>query len=480
MTPTDFWTVTNPGNSVQKIATFSAIGEVNWHVLGGVATFLQGHRKVKSSSDQNFDGTPAESFRSSGHYYQWQDSTEIRFAQEIGRFNYTVGAYYFLTWLDSAQRRTLRSNIFSTSAAVNPICATNRNNTTPLCVTGSTFADNVQRAYQTTWSTALFAEGDYSITDQLVLTLGIRQTREHKRSVVAGFTPIQNFGDCTVSHSACRFGPTRTYAASNVSPKVGLSYTISQDHLVFGSVTTGFRSGGYALRGAALTFAPYAAEEVTAYELGSKNDFLGNRLRLNGTVFLNKYKDLQRTVTQQDPQIGIIQSTFNAATATIYGVELEAVANITENWSLNAVYGYVHAQYDSFDGLTNAAGVYTAYAPVSDLKFNRVPDTTAGLSLNYSSPVGDLGRVAARLGASYTSGYFFDDVNTPTNRNGAYTLVDASVAFTSADELWTVQVYGKNLTEEEYAQAGANLGGNGQNFYIGKPMTYGIKLTREF
>ncbi|MDB5425188.1 MAG: hypothetical protein JWQ29_2604 [Phenylobacterium sp.] len=480
MTPTDFWTVNNPNSNEQKIATLAAIGQVDWRVLGGVVTLVEGHRKVKSSSDQNFDGTIAESFRSSGHYYQWQSSTELRFAQEIGKFNYTVGGYYFLSWLDSAQRRALRSNTFSTSAALNPICATNRNNTTPLCVTGSSFSDNVQRAYQTTWSTALFAEGDYSVTDKLTLTLGVRQTREHKRAVVAGFTPIQNFGDCTVAYSACRFGPTRTYAASNISPKAGLSYKFSTDHLLFGSVTTGFRSGGYALRGAALTFAPYSAEKVTAYEIGSKNDFLDNRLRLNATVYLNKYKDLQRTVTQQDPQIGIIQSTFNAATATIYGVELEGVAKLNENWSVTAVYGYLHAKYDSFAGLTNAAGVYTAYAPVGKLKFNRVPDTTAGVSLNYDGAVGDVGTLAGRVGASYTSHYFFDDVNTPTNDQKAYTLVDASLAFTTADHDWTVTVYGKNITKTKYAQAGANLGGNGQNFYLGKPVTYGIKLAREF
>ncbi len=480
LTSTDWFTVQNSGENVQAIDSFSAIGQVDWRVLGGVATLVQGYRNVSAQSNLDFDGFNAESFRTTGNYSQWQDSTEIRFAQDVGKLSYTVGGYYFLTWLDSSSRRPLKSNIFSTSAAVNPICATNRNNTTPLCVTGTSTSDQAQRAFQTTYSTALFAEADYSLTDKLTVTVGVRQTREHKRAVVAGFTAVATFGDCSVDYSACRFGPTRTYAASNVSPKGGISYKFDNDHMVFGSVTQGFRSGGYSLRGAALTFAPYQAEKVTAYEIGTKNDFLDHRLRLNATIFMNKYRNLQRTVTQQDPLLGVIQSTFNAATATIKGIELEGVANLNENWSLNAVYGYVDAKYDSFTGLTNAAGVYTAYAPVSDLKFNRVPDSTAGASLNYHGDLGDMGTLSGRLGASYTSHYFFDDLNTPTNDQKAYTLVDASLTFEAAAKDWSATIYGKNLASTKYAQAGANLGGNGQNFYIGKPITYGIKLTRKF
>ncbi len=481
VTPNDWWTVLSPSNNTQALETLSFIGQLDWRLLGGVLTLVEGYRQVESDNANQFDGSSAPSFRSTGPYYQWQDSTEIRFAQEVGRLNYTVGGYYFLTGLDSAQRRTLNSNIFSTSAAVNPICATNRNNTTPLCVTGSSFSDTAQRALQTTWSTALFAEGDFAITDNLTFTAGIRQTREHKRAVVAGFAAIPVSGaDCSRTIQVCNFGPTRTYAASNVSPKAGLSYKFDTNHMVFGSVTRGFRSGGYSLRGAALTFAPYGAEKVTAYELGTKNDFLDHRLRLNATVFLSKYNNLQRTVTQQDPVQGIIQSTFNAATATIKGIELEGIAQLNQNWSVNAVYGYVDAKYDNFAGLTNAAGVYTAFAPVSDLKFNRLPDTTAGISLNYKGDLGDMGTLSGRLGASYSSHYFFDDVNTPTNDQKAYTLVDSTLTFDSASRDWSVTIYGKNLTKTKYAQAGANLGGNGQNFYIGKPISYGVKVARKF
>ena len=83
----------------------------------------------------------------------------------------------------------------------------------------------------------------------------------------------------------------------DVSFRVNLDWTPSEDTLIYGSVTTGYRAGGYSLGigdsravGQLLT---YDQEEVVAYELGYKGTLLDGQLQVNASAYVYDYSDYQ-------------------------------------------------------------------------------------------------------------------------------------------------------------------------------------------
>ena len=103
---------------------------------------------------------------------------------------------------------------------------------------------------------------------------------------------------------------------------------------------------------------------------------------------------------------------------------------------------------------------------------------TASIAGRYERALENGGNVVARVSAQYTGEYFYDDPN--LIRQEAYTLIDANIAYTTPSGRWTATLWGKNLTDENYANWGSTLGGLGENRFPGNPRTFGIRLETEF
>ena len=110
---------------------------------------------------------------------------------------------------------------------------------------------------------------------------------------------------------------------------------------------TGFKSGGFDLRGAGnpANFI-FDEEESTNYEIGGKHTFLDGTLRFNWTVYRTEVEDLQ--VSANDPVL--IQQIVAAADATSDGVEFDLLWAATDALTLSLVGAYTDATYDSFTG----------------------------------------------------------------------------------------------------------------------------------
>lgn len=432
VTPDDFWSVSPDEPGFSDIRVRMGVLDVNWEVAGGVLTSVTGYRDVRTRVLTDFDGTPSQGFLQGIRYDQDQFSTELRFAREVSDWlNFTVGLYHFDQKLDFGENRVL-------------------NNRTQLLATRSILDNDSQAA---------FAEADITVIPGLDVTVGGRYTREKKTASAA------QFGRCTLDFATCTFTGPRTYKGDNFSPKIGVSYQWD-DQLVFASFTRGFRSGGFSLRGTPLV-EPYLPEKVSAYEAGFKSDLLDRRLRLNATVFYNEFSNLQRTVLGVSAEAGVIQSVFNAADATIQGLEAELTAVLTDELTFSANYGYTDASYDTFLGVANP----------EDREFVRVPKHTALAALTYQREFDNGGKLLARGSASYTSGYFYDDPN--LLRQDGYVLLDATLSYTTPSDI-TLTIYGKNLSEEEYAQWGSTLGALGQNLFPAAPRTFGLRVSTKF
>jgi iron complex outermembrane recepter protein len=411
--------------------------EANWELPHGIVTSVSGYRDVTAVNTVDADGTPNPVF----HILfsmdgQEQFSQEIRYASTFSdTYRFTVGAYYFEQEWDYEERRNEVINANSQSAL-------NHN------------------------SAAVFADLDYTLSEQLSLNIGGRFTTEEKEARTAGF------GDCDPDQDivlSCVYGPEDEDSAdwNNFSPKVGLSYRPNDQWLWYGSYTRGFRSGGFTLRGSALT-TPYDEEIVDAYELGFKADLADGKVRLNTALFYNQYDDLQRTVT--DP-VTTIQTTLNAAQATIYGLEAELTAQLAEGLFLNFNYGYTNASYEDFKNFDiNGDGVIDPEA--KNLDFARVPEHQFLMALTHETGVFDGFDLISRLSYAYTDDMVLDDNNLV--EQDSYEDVSASIKLIEPDNRWNVSLFGKNLTNEEHFSWGlALLGGIGWGV---QPRTWGLKV----
>ena len=131
-----------------------------------------------------------------------------------------------------------------------------------------------------------------------------------------------------------------------------MEHDLTPQNLLYGSISTGFSPGDVTLTTDA-TFKPVVQvledQTLTAYEIGSKNRFLDNRLQVNGTVFYYDYGGYQTAGINTSPQTPGTP-TFNTISSpmTSYGAELEVDSRPTPNGRLSFTAAYVHARYGGF------------------------------------------------------------------------------------------------------------------------------------
>jgi len=198
-----------------------------------------------------------------------------------------------------------------------------------------------------------FAEATYAFLPDTRLTGGVRY--DHTRILNTG--AYSAFG-----------GPFQPLTAqeglrifNNFTYKVKLEHDITPRNLVYGSISTGFSPGDVTQTTVAkpIPVPPFVmnvpgiqtlqTETLTAYELGSKNRFLQNRLQVNGDVYYYDYGAFQTAGINTNPQNPLAPTFITlAAPMKSYGVELEVVARPWADGTFTANASYTHARYGSF------------------------------------------------------------------------------------------------------------------------------------
>ena len=128
---------------------------------------------------------------------------------------------------------------------------------------------------------------------------------------------------------------------------------------------------------------PTNPEFANAVEIGSKIEALDSRVRFNTAVFYVKYKDAQRALnsTVTNAQGVQFQQTlfFNAANATVKGIELEVLTRPVAALTFGANYTYQKAKYDKFQANTDFNDTTTCATcdPGNDIDLSGLPITRA-------------------------------------------------------------------------------------------------------
>ena len=389
---------------------------------------------------------------------------------------------------------------------------------------------------------ALYLDGSWEATDQLTLSAGIRYTSDEKdfsrRSEGGGvcseytkekdavladpnlpFDPATNCAADKRSDAISRAGITgREYnPRKNPLPREHYSvdidasdkwtdttwrlvadYRFSDNQMIYGSIATGFISGGFTETcSTVITCVAYAPETNTNFEIGHKGDFLNNTLRINTAVFYTKFEDLQRnqvvpfTNAAGNPAQETI--TVNAGKSTHYGLEVEATWLATPNFTLQGSLGLLEAEYDEFEWDPQPNNPDTGITDFSSLDIPFVSPLQLYLSATYDVPLGNNGFLALNLNVNYQDGAEGSPFDTlaavetpavirhPTNTQiEERTFVNASATFRPMNDRYYITLFGQNLTDEN-TRTGANSVANlwVMSFFT-PPRQVGLRIGAQF
>ncbi|HVF16523.1 MAG TPA: TonB-dependent receptor, partial [Steroidobacteraceae bacterium] len=255
---------------------------------------------------------------------------------------------------------------------------------------------------------------------------------------------------------------SRTF--SDVSPRLGADFQVTDDVMAYVSYSQGFKSGGFDMRGNETAFPGtrngYDSETADNYEVGVKSTLFDGRLILNGAIFYTPYEDVQVTTQQFQVVNGFptnVTAVLNAGKQLNQGAELEAMWRPVDALSITLNVGYLDSEFEEF--LTSCgAGCLRDISSLN--KPINAPDWTAFLGGQYVWELAN-GAITTHLGYQYRAATKVANTAASITDQDSYDVVDLGIAYTTGSKAWRFALDCKNLLDEEYRVAGYDFGGPG-------------------
>jgi iron complex outermembrane receptor protein len=413
----------------QKVQTDFVSAELNIDVgFGdGTITNIFGWRKSDSNANADIDAQPVWLFHAPSWLITEQISNELRYNGQFGdRSNVTVGAYYFENEINYHERREL---LGIATGGLAP---------------GAQLDGGGDYDVKTL---GVFVALDYDLSDRWTLNTGLRFTHEEKDANVAALIRNVNSPCNIVLARDCPFDFTDSGQNwDSLSPKIGATFQLDDEKLVYGHWSRGVRSGGYNLRNTsanpANTPGPFDEETVDSFEIGYKST--QDWGRLNAAAFYNTIDDMQRELNLPSEGAGVVQLIRNTADATITGLEVDGAFSLTDNFVLLASLGIIDPSYDTVKEDLNGDGVVDDADKALDLP--RAADLTWSIGFTHDLNIGNRGYLASRINYAYRDKSAYTDSN--LGFINEQSILDAGLDFYSNSERWVFSLYGRNLLDE--------------------------------
>jgi len=356
---------------------------------------------------------------------------------------------------------------------------------------------------------AYAAYGDviWHLTDRLNLTTGARFTRDEKtfswfnppRSApeldasLAGLAPLltafgidtsmfeQNiiFNDGSAAPVGVLVENKNTW--NNFSPRVVLDYKLTPDMMLYGSVTKGYKAGGYNSVQIGSTFEP---EDVTNYEGGIKMMFPEQNLLANITTYYYRYNNRQSlSLDPNSAGSGVPRYLVSSTDQQANGTEFELQWQPFEAFQLGFNAAYIDATYRN---ATTASGAVVSGQPTGQPKWSMA----GSLGYTWSNVFG--GAVQANLSQGYRGESRCNNdsklqgtcqISPNFDTGEAQTRTDARLGWTSQGDRWGVAAYVNNLFDHRYVNGINNISTSvyGTPFAsITPPRMWGLEFTAKF
>ena len=397
-------------------------------------------------------------------------------------------------------------------------------------------------------SRAIFTHNVVNFTDTFKLTLGLRYTDEEKKylashstvgnracqtiegrlglnpaGAVAG-TPLAALGGAIgamcvpwTRGALDRLGAYRqSRSEGEWSGIVSGAWQATDFVNLYASYSRGYKGGGFNLdrafadaRGSIVSGAPgaqtvrtpdtsFEAEVVDAYELGAKTEWLDGALVINAALFYQQFDNFQL-------------NTFNGISFVVtavpevisQGVEVDFVYNTgIDGLNLNGGLAYTDAKYgDNLGSVANPTSFLGRNPNLVNLPGSQLtssPEWTVSGGASYERELAANLKFSSYIDARYTSEFNTGSNLDPRKIQDGFTLINARLGLSHPDDFWSLELWGRNLTDERYTQitfdsplqgsapalnsatdtrAAANARANSQiDAFLAEPRTWGVTL----
>lgn len=446
--------VTDPyNNSLQK----DVRGELNWDFGFAKLTDSIGYRTTKFDFFLNIQGTPVFTTDYSYHGNYKTFGNEVRLANgDNFPFKWQIGYYYF---------NEDQSAVAPLYQAINP--AIKRDHAFP----------RLQFNYPlvNANSNAFYGEATVPIAGGVSVTGGIRYTIDHKFRV-----GNQNILDL----AAYLANGTVRYTTADLSGRVGsnrwtyngvVNWQITPENMVYAKYTTGYKAGGFT------TINTYGPEDLTSYEIGSKNRFAGGKIQLNADAFLYNYSN-QQVQTFVSANGTTNASTQNAASSRIWGIESEFIAAITPDDRFRVTLDYLHANYRDFTAAVVSIGGANVIANLSGNMAPFSPRVTLSFTYGHTFHLGD-GTLKAEATSAFKSSHYLQATNYRSQEQPAYTKTDFTLTYAPSNDRFEIAAFVRNIEDNRafrYSDFTSTFGLNFFRWQFQAPRTIGARATYNF
>jgi iron complex outermembrane receptor protein len=302
-------------------------------------------------------------------------------------------------------------------------------------------------------SIAAFLHTTWHLTDATNLSLGARHSDDTKEYTYFRRNPNGTLPQpCGPGNP---FAPTQppncvlnglynvsaTFEGTRFDWRVSLDHRFSDSFMGYAQVSTGYKGGGVNPRPFTIPqIKAFEPETLTTFETGFKSDLFDRRLRINGAVFFNKYKDIILTLNRC-PGAPCAQPN-NVGEADVKGAELEVSWRLGAGFSFDASVSKLDFEYTD----TNVAVTSVTTSMITPF----TPEVKSSLGVQWDTDLGTLGTFMIRGDVSSQSEIYAQAINAPTNRIGGYSFGNVRAAWRGADEDWEAAVEVTNVTDKLY------------------------------
>ncbi|MBD2860115.1 TonB-dependent receptor [Spongiibacter sp. KMU-158] len=490
----------HPGMASRE--TWDSTVKVDWSLGGGMLTSISNYTWMDEDLSFDADFSPIPFLILDNDEDLRQFSQELRFTSAPGKFEYVAGLYYMHTDLsttyDITEQLLLTEILQVTGEGERMICLQSpdpkscQDAVLDDANSGALAAQTIQARLaleggvsavetsfthfnQVTDSAALFGQANWHLTKHLTLTFGSRFNYEEKTLDVAhtllnnrtgqtgnavlstGGLPLINYGlgpsplGATIFpfiiSGDTQFSAQRQRDDFNIIPKASLQYAFDDDVMSYITVARGYKSGGFNAQPVNDKQLEFDEEDALTYEVGLKSEWLSGAARLNLAAFRTEFDGLQVATFN-----GVSYVVGNAASATIQGLEYEAML-LTRYGILLGINGaYTDAYYDEFKNAPCDAEV--SNPPPCDLSGKRlrlVPELKTTLTAGYQGqPFGLPFQTILGFTASYSSDVALATDLDPIDIREASTVYGLQAGIKAPDESWHLMLFGDNITNHEY------------------------------
>jgi outer membrane receptor protein involved in Fe transport len=332
---------------------------------------------------------------------------------------------------------------------------------------------------------SFFGSADYDLLDSLTASGEVRNTHDQQQLYIMRNSFVANVVN--------PFGFVPGIGAGFTNYRASLKYKFTPKAMVYASVATGTKAGGYNSRATISSELSYKPENNTTYEVGAKLAFLDSKLLFDAAIYHITSTDLQINGLSADPKnIGQVTKNFGGTTNT--GFELSATYQPVRKLTLGAGIAYADPKFDN--GTNDVNGVFycsiqcpgriitiqTAQGPkqsvnLDGLQLERSSKITANLSAEFRHSLG--GDYEAFYRADYryeTKEYVgLEDLY----YTGSRSLLNLRAGF--GEGVFTVAAFLKNATNNRtpiYPTQATELNNLGSEFLgnLPAPRTLGVEF----